>query len=179
MTVLLFQQRKAWLLGNCLSTKTTPEIVDFDAAGLLGGIIHDGKRPAGEVDPPIGSFKIGNGAKMVIGGKEDMDFKRRTVKALCLPLYSILQAVGNPTVHYFSLDVEGSEIQILKTIPFDKVDIKVLDIEIPHLGKVFPGSFEELDTFLTQQGYKLYTIIDKLDAIYVKNGYLEEIENAL
>ena len=29
-----------------------------------------------------------------------------------------------------SLDVEGSEFPILKTIPFDKVDIKVLDVEV-------------------------------------------------
>ena len=24
----------------------------------------------------------------------------------CLPLYSLLLALGNPTVHYFSLDIE-------------------------------------------------------------------------
>ncbi len=34
-------------------------------------------------------------------------------------------ALDNPTIDYFSLDVEGSELAVLKTIPFDKVDIKV------------------------------------------------------
>ena len=34
-------------------------------------------------------------------------------------------AFNNPTIDYFSLDVEGSELAILKTIPFDKVDIRV------------------------------------------------------
>ena len=43
----------------------------------------------------------------------------------CLPLYSILLALGNPTVDYFSLDVEGAEYDILKTIPYNDVDIKV------------------------------------------------------
>ena len=43
----------------------------------------------------------------------------------CVPLYSILLAFNNPTIDYFSLDVEGSELAILKTIPFDKVDIRV------------------------------------------------------
>ena len=47
-------------------------------------------------------------------------------KTLCLPFYSILLAMGNPTVDYFSLDVEGAELQILKTIPWDDVDIKVM-----------------------------------------------------
>jgi hypothetical protein len=43
----------------------------------------------------------------------------------CLPLYSILLALGNPTVHYFSLDIEGAEFPVLKTIPWEKVDIQV------------------------------------------------------
>ena len=51
---------------------------------------------------------------------------KKTHKALCLPLYSILLAMGNPTVDYFSLDVEGAELSILQAIPWDKVDIKVL-----------------------------------------------------
>ena len=49
-------------------------------------------------------------------------------KTLCLPFYSILLAMGNPTVDFFSLDVEGAELQILKTIPWDNVSIKVLFI---------------------------------------------------
>ena len=63
----------------------------------------------------------------------------------CLPLYSILQAMGNPTVNYFSLDIEGAELQVkhllifyiiniipvkvLLTLPWDKVDIEVLSSE--------------------------------------------------
>ena len=43
------QHRKTWLLGNCLSTNSTPEIVDFDASGLFGGIIHEGQKPG--IDP--------------------------------------------------------------------------------------------------------------------------------
>ena len=40
-----------------------------------------------------------------------------------MPLYTILLAMGNPTVHYFSLDIEGAEFPVLKTIPWDKVKI--------------------------------------------------------
>ena len=53
-------------------------------------------------------------------------------KTLCLPFYSILLAMGNPTVDYFSLDVEGAELQILKTIPWNNVDIKVLCLIYPQ-----------------------------------------------
>ena len=47
-------------------------------------------------------------------------------KMQCFPLYSILLAIGKTDIDYFSLDVEGSEYKILKTIPWHKVDIKVL-----------------------------------------------------
>ena len=43
-----------------------------------------------------------------------------------MPLFSILLALGNPTVHYFSLDLEGAEFAVLKTIPWDKVHIQVI-----------------------------------------------------
>ena len=46
-------------------------------------------------------------------------------KALCFPFYPILNAIGSPIVDYFSLDVEGSELPILRSIPWKKVRIKV------------------------------------------------------
>ena len=36
-----------------------------------------------------------------------------------------LKAIHISTVHYFSLDVEGFEMEVLKTIPFEDIDIKV------------------------------------------------------
>jgi len=48
-----------------------------------------------------------------------------SVKVQCLPLYSILLAMNQMTVDLLSLDIEGNEVDVLKTVPFDKVDIKV------------------------------------------------------
>lgn len=48
------------------------------------------------------------------------------VQVQCIPLYSVLLAVNRTTVDFFSLDVEGSELDILKTVPFDQVVFKVL-----------------------------------------------------
>ena len=44
---------------------------------------------------------------------------------ICLPLMSILLAIENPVVDYLSLDVEGAEIGVLKSIPWNRVNIKV------------------------------------------------------
>ena len=46
-------------------------------------------------------------------------------KVICFPIFAILSAIGNPTIDYFSLDVEGSELPILRSIPWQKVTIKV------------------------------------------------------
>ena len=51
--------------------------------------------------------------------------EKHTSKVLCFPFFSILNAIGNPVVDYFSLDVEGSELPILQSIPWEKVKIKV------------------------------------------------------
>ena len=42
-------------------------------------------------------------------------------------------AIGKTDIDYFSLDVEGSEYKILKTIPWHKVDIKVLYYALVYL----------------------------------------------
>jgi hypothetical protein len=47
------------------------------------------------------------------------------VDVQCFPLYSYLLALNRTTVDYFSLDVEGSELDVLRTVPFEKLDIRV------------------------------------------------------
>ena len=82
----------------------------------------------------------------------------------------------------FSLDVEGSEFQILKSLPFQEVDIKVIDVEVNHIGEVFPGSWENILNYLESQGYEFhmkiaYQGISFLDAVFVKKGFLEELNS--
>jgi hypothetical protein len=54
-----------------------------------------------------------------------VEAREGNLRLQCLPLYSILLALGNPTVNYFSLDIEGAEFPVLRSIPWDKVDIQV------------------------------------------------------
>jgi len=48
------------------------------------------------------------------------------VSVHCIPLHSILLALNKTTIDLFSLDIEGHELSVLKTIPFDKINIKVI-----------------------------------------------------
>ena len=49
-------------------------------------------------------------------------------------------ALGNPIVDYFSLDVEGSEFPILKSLDWDNVNISVISVEMNHAGDIFEGT---------------------------------------
>ena len=48
----------------------------------------------------------------------------------CFPLETILAALNRTQVDYFSLDVEGLELQVLKTINMHKVNI-LLSVFVP------------------------------------------------
>lgn len=61
---------------------------------------------------------------------EVSDEKKKSliVNVQCFPLYTYLLALNVTVIDYFSLDVEGSELNVLKTIPFDKIDIRVSSV---------------------------------------------------
>ncbi len=62
-------------------------------------------------------------------------------------------ALGNPTIDYFVVDIEGAEFPVLRTLPFEKLDIRLLQVELPHLGKYFPGTYDDLVEFFYKKGY--------------------------
>jgi hypothetical protein len=47
----------------------------------------------------------------------------------CLPLSEILRIFNIDRIDFFSLDVEGAELEVLKTLDFSKVHINVITIE--------------------------------------------------
>lgn len=62
----------------------------------------------------------------VLSTKEKAAFSEDAyVEVQCMPLFSLLAAINVTTVDYFSLDVEGNELQVLKTIPFERIFIRV------------------------------------------------------
>jgi len=127
---LIGKNRKAWTSPTCLSTERHPMEVKFNENHMLGGIQN------GDIKP----------------GMTRDSFKENSVTALCLPLFSLLLSVGNPAIHYFSLDIEGAELLVLKTIPWDKVDIWLLGVETNHGGEVFPWSRMDVLDYMRRLG---------------------------
>ena len=141
---LLAKHRKATSINACYSMTPLPTLVDFMNSDVLSG---------------IQSLKTTDEITYIKEQGEKLGFSKS--KVLCFPFYSILLAMGNPTVDYFSLDVEGAELPILESIPWDKVDIKILSIEVNH------GDGSKIDAFIKSKGYKKVHQLD-FDNIYEK-----------
>jgi len=146
------KHRRAYSINAALSRKAYPTVVDFEVMmvpSISGMIEEDGtsRRQKG------GFFQ------------NDNNWPRShliTLKAL--PLFSILSAIGNPTVDYFSLDIEGSEEGVLETLPWNQVDIRVLQVEYVH------SNTTNILRIMEAAGYANPFNL-KEDLIFVKRGF--------
>ncbi|KAJ8314217.1 hypothetical protein KUTeg_008778 [Tegillarca granosa] len=104
------KHRKAFITHSCLSPNRYPAKMTFNQAFNRGRLVY-------------------GSAKQWI---KEQKILPREIQVQCFPLYSILLALNQSTIDFLSLDVEGSELDVLQTIPFDKVDIKMITAEVAH-----------------------------------------------
>ena len=114
---ILQTKRNASSINACLSTKNETQRVNFVAWESGGGILDKYDESHLKWLKSQSSFRRSN-----------------KITGQCFTLYSILLALGRTHVDYFSLDVEGPELEILQTIPFDKVKIDVISVEYKISG---------------------------------------------
>ena len=131
MTGLEYKNRRVSLASTCLATQTRPHYVHFANTTAL-------------VDEETELWAMGGIVPQAGPG---------TVTLQCLPLVTLLLALGNPTVHWFILDIEGAEFQVLQTIPWHSVDIEMVSVETDLAGLVMPGSRQEIIQYMESQGY--------------------------
>jgi len=74
----------------------------------------------------------------------------KEIQVQCFPLFSFLSALGVDTVDYLSLDVEGLELKILRTIPFHRLRIKVISVEVITAEE----DHSVYRTFMESKGYR-------------------------
>ena len=76
-------------------------------------------------------------------------------------------ALQNPHVDYFSLDIEGAELKVLQTLPWNLVNVTLLSVEVNHAGIIFDGTYQDIRNFMKGQGYEH---IDKvrIDDIFLR-----------
>lgn len=115
--------RKCTVVGAMVAG-TKSEKVKVKFRGVYGGIV-------GKLDNKLADYKKEPDAPEVT---------RYTA-----PVHQVLEKFNVPKViDYMSLDVEGSEYEIMKDFPFEKYTIRVLTVERPN---------KKLKALLTEKGY--------------------------
>lgn len=114
------RNRRAWLSPTCLSINPYPDVVLFEQNRNMGKIAGKGAKVTGT-----------------------------TVNVQCFPFYSYILALNITHVDYFSLDIEGLELDVLKTIPFKDINIETLSVEFAHV----PGGKNAVSEYMFSQGY--------------------------
>ena len=97
---------------------------------------------------------------LLIDSRNRIRFKIYDIQ--CLNFNDVISRYGKNRIDFLSLDVEGCELEILKTIDFDKFDIRVLTVE--------DWNDEGLITqYLQEKGYAFVKRLN-LDNIYLKEN---------
>ncbi|XP_071635747.1 uncharacterized protein [Temnothorax longispinosus] len=154
-TKMLQKNRKAYLSPTCLSVTKSPTVATFLMARNIGRL-HEPENTT-ENAPAENTL--------------DVAYTGEHIRVQCLPLTLYIAALGVETVDYFSLDIEGNEIDVLETIPFNEVDIKALSVEYIHNAKGRKYLIDMMD----HRGYYVYSFVehpDNLanDIIFVKRN---------
>jgi len=104
-----------------------------------------------------------NIAKWTSGGKGTYE----EIVVNCYKVQDLLAQYGMHHIDYLSLDTEGGELEILKSIDFDVVTIDVIDVE----NNFHESKFED---FLQTKGYKKIRELD-WDDIYVRSAWYDTL----
>lgn len=110
-------RRKSYTINSCASLDESISVVNFLPAMLLGGILKNLKEQ-----------------KLLMNRVKLINPNIKPEKVLCVPLKSIAEAIGTTHIHFLSLDVEGAELEVLKTIPLSQIiiDLIMVDYFVPN-----------------------------------------------
>ncbi|KAH8339444.1 hypothetical protein KR074_011084 [Drosophila pseudoananassae] len=87
----------------------------------------------------------------------------------CFPLYTIMLACERTEYDLLSLGVQGHELEILQTLPFDKVKIDVISIHLLEDHEDVHNYVLEISKFLAGKSYKLQRRIGR-NYFYQRNN---------
>ncbi|ELU01268.1 hypothetical protein CAPTEDRAFT_202512 [Capitella teleta] len=138
---MLMRNRHAYSINSCLSPDNQTKAMSFEVAGERGGL--ESEQRAGP------------------GGKGAANSAIQ-----CFPIDAVLRALDVKHIDYFSLDVEGLEVAILKTFPWGTVTVDVWTVEFRTFkdSKMHPG--------LTRERYDAIKEVFDATGLYENNGTL-------
>jgi FkbM family methyltransferase len=143
--------RKSWLAPMCLSPTTLQAFREFD---------ENTESP--ELSAISGALAKAKPEEKV----DDVDqSKIRRVKVFCVPLGDLVRALAWTRIDFLSLDAEGSDLDILRTVPWQLVDVRVIMVE-----KGSPPHAKKIRQYLASVGFDLYRELN-VDYVFVNKKH--------
>ncbi|XP_063585250.1 protein Star-like [Penaeus indicus] len=99
---------------------------------------------------------------------------RKFMRTQCFPLYSLLLALNRTTIDLLSLSVGGDELKVLRTIPWDKMQIRLLEVQVDDI----PEGEEAVEELMAKVGY---TYLGRcwVDRVFVRTELLDTVQRIL
>lgn len=162
------RNRKAHSINACLAVTPHPAKVDFDAADVFGGISKSLEADSSKSKGPI--FDIAQIFGFDFDKSKNLKHMRDSIPAgmrskypvQAYPLYSLILAMGIKHVDFLSLDVEGAELDVIKTVPWEKVDIELVMVEVEH------SDVRAITKTMRAAGYMKWKNLNGIDIIFRK-----------
>lgn len=153
---LVQKRRKAWASNTCLSPHPYP--IQQVLVSVSKKLKYSQTRRA---------------ASFLRGYELDADIQRNTMKksntsyvrTQCFPLASYLFALNVTQVDFLSLDIQGVEEKVLTNFPWDRINIRVMVVELVHQDH-YNWDFR---SFMREKNYTLLGQHHP-DFFFVKNG---------
>jgi FkbM family methyltransferase len=108
---MMAKHRHSFLLNACLSPTKKAMYIPFRVGGVLGAL--------------SGYMSDIHSERM----DKAQGHRNETILVQCFPMYSILRAIGTTHVDFFSLDIEGAEVAVLRTLPLNQMTVDVFCVE--------------------------------------------------
>ncbi len=90
------------------------------------------------------------------------DIEKREIEVDCFTFASVIEKYNVKNIDFLSVDTEGGELDILKSVDFDKTPVKVISVENNYYG-------DEIRDYLEGEGFIAVGTF-KVDEIYMFGG---------
>lgn len=157
--------------------KNRPNVLAIQAAvceGNAGGVVHFVKSKQAAVNG-IWEF-MGDAYKQTwypdLVGRDDLITSEKgtdnavITKVACVPLSELFRRMCVKHIDYFSLDVEGAEPAVLRSIDWSAVTVNVISVETYRAGRLDEEELSAIKELLLPQGFDFEGVVHR-DAWFV------------
>lgn len=145
--MLKANHRNSWSSGTCLSKENYPMQITLVSLRLP---IKKNNSSSSSISAASYDADIKMAARSIRYAKIFKHHKQSYSKAYCFPLISYLMALNVLEIDFLSLDTQGTELGILRTLPWDNISVRVVIAEasVAKNGK-------EMEKFMVEKGFKV------------------------